>query len=152
MKRIINGLTYNTETATKIAKYEYDHRPDQDEAGYYMLYRTPGKAFFLHFHRTVQMHDETDGDGKSVRVTNDFSPMTWEEAHDWLLSGNFELFSDILGELPEASAEDNPGVTIYLRAPISFKEQIEAAAGAVGQSVNDWVLQCLKERLSETPK
>jgi predicted HicB family RNase H-like nuclease len=143
MKRIINGASYNTETSTEIAKYEYDIEPGEG-AGFEVLYQTRGGAFFTHACERRVSHDEAAPNGQLVREINSFNPMTRDEAQDWVMTGNVEVFSDVFGELPEAAAEAGPEATLYVRVPTSLKDRIEAVALAAGQSVNAWAIRCLE--------
>ena len=64
MKRIIDSVSYNTDTATKIA---FAQENDSDTDGItikrmeWTLYPTRGGAFLLHLHEDELEHDE-DGD------------------------------------------------------------------------------------------
>ena len=144
MKRIIHGVSYNTETSTAIAKYEYEGADPSEGDGFEVLYQTRGGAFFTHGHRRTVTPDEEASTGHRVREIDSFTPMTRDEAQDWIMTGNVEVFSDIFGELPEAAEEVNPESTIYVRVPTSLKDRIEAAAKAAGQSVNAWAIRCLE--------
>ena len=54
MKRIIDGVTYNTETATKLAQAEWTNALDEDEiVG--ILYQTRGGAYFVHHEITQRV-------------------------------------------------------------------------------------------------
>ena len=102
MKRIIDGVTYNTDTATLVArKMKAD------------LYLTLGRAFFL-----VESGDEG--------ADPTFVPLTREQAWEWYASGQVQLIEDAVFD--EAAEEVEPGATIYVRLPRTLKDTIEVAA------------------------
>jgi predicted HicB family RNase H-like nuclease len=143
MKRVVNGVSYNTETSTEVAKFDLQ---DDGEGNTVVevLYQTRGGAFFTYgFRRTVSL-DPSVPDGRFEKETTTFSPLSREEAQDWVMTGNVEVYSDIFGDMPEAVEAAHPESTIYVRVPTSLKERIEAAAKAAGQSVNAWALRCLE--------
>ena len=85
-KRIINGQTYNTDTATLIAQAEADFAGNSatgqpSEHAEVKVYQTRGGAFFLHtFSRPFRM------DRNGVWQPYDdhtIEPMTREEVEDW---------------------------------------------------------------------
>ena len=151
MKRIINGVSFNTETSTEIAKYEFDDVDGGEQrTGFETLCQTRGGAFFTHSYQRMVTQDETAPGGQIVKETSGISPMTRDEAQDWIMTGNVEVFSDIFGEIPEASDEVNTESTIYVRVPTSLKDRIEAVAKGAGQSVNAWALRCLESGASSS--
>ena len=143
MKRIIDGVTYNTATATKIAASEFNERGVGGPVGQDVLYQTRGGAFFIATHEVVTYRDR-DGEWQS-KEQNEVTPMSRNFAQAWALKGDVELFSDFFGEPPEASAKpQEPGATIYTRVPLSLKDRIETHARADGLSVNSYVIRCLE--------
>jgi hypothetical protein len=128
MKRIIDGVTYNTETATRIAlKEEKDFGGTRQEE----IYVTRGGAFFL----VVKYADDDQ-----IRIY----PRRRSEVEHWLTDGHIDVFTDILPDPPEATAETTAGATIYVRVPRVLKHRLEAVAEANGQSLNAWVTRCLE--------
>jgi hypothetical protein len=68
--------------------------------------------------------------------------MSREEAHEWMLQGDIEVFDDAVFKLPpEAAATDDPteaqAATIYVRVPPLLKETTE------------WLLRCLERCAAE---
>jgi hypothetical protein len=136
MKRVIDGRTYNTDTATIVAKWNYE-----DEEGYdteARLYRNRGGAFFI-------VHFWTVGVGEDAVDKIYFEAPVLRDQVDRLVEmrTNLEILDEaVLASPPEAEAEDEPSATIYYRLPSSLKAAIEAAAGAESLSVNAWLLRC----------
>lgn len=130
MKRIIEGKTYNTETATCIATWF------ENTSG---LWVTRGGAFF-----------KSNLDPKTEE--GDLSPVTREEAEQWargeLLPVEL-LNTDIFAEPPEAADDTDPEATIYLRVPLPLKRQIEDEASKASQSVNAWAMKCMESCLDK---
>jgi predicted HicB family RNase H-like nuclease len=134
MKRIIDGVTYNTETATKIARKREKYplyRPGEFEYIEEEMYMTRGGAFFM-----------------AVKYPGDDQVQIYargrREVEYWLTYGTVDVFADILSDPPEAKAEPSAGATIYVRVPKILKTRLEVAAEANYQSLNAWITRCLE--------
>jgi hypothetical protein len=116
MKRIINGVSYNTDTAQHIAtaSYDYEKRDGEEWSGSYDLYRTKGGAFFI---VDIETPDDPTPWGyereeawKMQRVT--FTPLTYDKAHEFVLGkGHWNipvelLVNGIFPSIPEAEAAE----------------------------------------------
>ena len=156
-KRIINGQTYNTDTATLIAQAEQDFH-DRDtfqltEHAEVKIYQTRGGAFFLH---TFSRSFRNDRNGVlQPKEDNVFEPMTREEVEEWVENAGYldyeiELLSPTIGDPPEAIAEAEavPASSIYVRMPTSLKVQIEEVAAANNLSINAWAVRCMETCLA----
>ncbi len=128
-----------TKTAEQLAD---DYNPTTRTV---VLYQTRGGAFFLH--EQEGWHIKEDGEWVS-KISDSFVPMTYEQTQKWVLSGDVEIIGDVFPDPPEASAEDKPGATIYVRVPQSLKERIDGAAAKVDLSINAWAMRCLETCLS----
>ena len=139
IKRIIGGKTYNTETATEIARDEDDVREQWD-----ILYQTRFGAYFLAKRRWEYVEVMSQED-----LVESLLPLSPEDARGWMeknVAWNTELIEAHFGEMPEAgSAEDR----FTLRMPSSLKRRIDALAQTKKQSVNAWVIRCLENCSSE---
>ena len=151
MKRIIERVSYNTDTSTTIASAQEN---DSDSNGItikrmkWKLYLTRGGAFFLHEHEEELEHDDY-GELTWKRIDR-FFPWSRNEAQDWVMKGQKEVYSDVFGEVPEAAAEDKPEATIFIRVPEPLKRQIDGLAKEAGQSVNAWAIRCFERCAKET--
>jgi predicted HicB family RNase H-like nuclease len=145
MKRIIDGVTYNTDTSTRLARSEYEtaynHEDRHCEGD---LYQTRGGAFFVW--ETIYL-DGVDDDGEP-RTRDRFVALSAKEAEKWIMTGDVEVFHNPFGEPPEAEAEAEPGATIYLRVPAALKKRVDAAAANANLSGNAWAIRCLENCLS----
>lgn len=130
MKRIIDGKTYNTETATRIgsAPFNEAHPEEYDE-----LYQTRHGAFFNTY-------------GAVLGYNNDFietlKPVTPSEAQAWL--ERYQMVDEIeklFGEQPEAGEAES---RVTVRIPDRLKARIEGLAAANKQSLNAWIMRCLE--------
>ena len=95
-KRIIDGKTYNTETATQISGWDDDDGPFTQ--GRY-LYQTRFGAFFLYTYL------EGAGEDDYERI----EPFTPDKAREWLefyRSYEVETIERLFGEMPEAEDDD----------------------------------------------
>ena len=155
MKRIMDGVTYNTDTSTLIAQVatpidgKWLNPDDGIEYDYLdKLYQTRGGAFFLHLNLEGVQHNQEEGEWQTKRLDT-FTPKTHEEATAWLHeTDNVEIFSDVLGEPPEATAEQEKGATIYIRVPASLKARVDRAALDQKLSSNAWAMRCIENCLS----
>lgn len=126
-KRIIDGKTYNTETATQIvgssSLNEFSSR-----AAY--LYQTRFGAFFLYW------FDDQEGEG--------ITPWSPEQARDWLEKSHAhrpDLIEALFGQMPEAGSGE---IKFTLRMPESLRDRLAARAKENNQSLNAWIVRCLE--------
>lgn len=137
MKRIIDGKTYNTETATQVGP-DYYFRPE-DPVEFERLYQNRHGAYFLH--RCSEEWVEPVG---SFLKLDHIEPLTPAEAQGWMeehLAGIPELVEAHFGEMPEAGQGES---RFTLRLPDVLKHRIDALAKSSGQSTNAWVTRCLE--------
>ena len=144
MRRVIDGKSYDTDTAVKVAVSEPWDDDDRNEVRA-TLYRTKGGAFFT-VYRT-----EREDVNEEPEYIHSFETMTRDEAHKWVMGEAgvpVELRENVFGEEPpEAEAEKeeeaDPITMVSYRIPISLKREIDFAAKAAGESANTWVTKCL---------
>ena len=148
MKRIINGKTFNSETATVIFRLEKQEKGalrSEEIDGYLdseTLYRTRQGNFFL---MDTEIKDNFDKEGVPLGTgpVERLKPLTTEGALNWLRSHDVseeqirQQFGDHLKDMTEES-------TVYLRVPQSLKLRLEACANNKGQSLNTWAMRCLE--------
>ncbi len=137
-KRIINGKTYNTETATKCAGY--DHTKDDYPITHGQhLYKSRFGAFFLY---------EYADDGPEG-PEQDIAPISPDDARKWLEKHrrfDVDLIEKLFGKMPEAGSGESK---FTLRMPDSLRDRLADRAKANDQSLNAWIIRCL-ERCAET--
>ena len=147
MKRIVDGVAFNTDTSTWIARKSATR---QDERGrevdeMTVLFQTAKGAYFLHKTSSVVVH----GQNNEKREWDEIIPMTANEARTWMLNGDVQVIHDPFAEgIPEAEPEPEQGATIYLRVPATLKQRVEAAADQANRSCNAWVIKCLEVGLT----
>ena len=117
MKRVVDGVTYNTVTSSLVAVSEWeedDQGPKKSIGVTQELFQTRGGAFFLLVRREWSEWDQNEREWfPNERL--EIMPVSRERAQGWLLSGQVEIVdSNVFGEPPEAEAEEKPGATIYL--------------------------------------
>ena len=102
MKKIINGLAYNTDTAKEIDSY-CNELPMSDFC--YLeetLYQKDNGEFFLHGNggaRTVYCNSYPDG---SVSGGEDIIPLSVDEAKEWVETHcTVEIYETLFGEVAE---------------------------------------------------
>jgi hypothetical protein len=137
-KRIIEGKTYNTETATQLAGWSDMEGPS--EVGK-CLFQTRFGAFFLYSYRDGGFDDDFD----------EIEPLSPEEARAWLEkyeSSRPELIEQVFGQMPEAGSGE---VKYTLRMPESLRDRLAALAKANDQSLNAWIIRCLETCAAARP-
>lgn len=140
MKRIINGVTYNTDTATALAESEWE---EDDDTHNETLHQTRGGAFFAHRKTEKAVWDERNE--RTVRKErHEFIPMSRDGAHKWMMEGEVTVWSNPFDDPPEAAAEAEPGATIYMRVPTSLKRRVDEAAREAKMSGNAWSMRCVE--------
>jgi len=120
MKRIIDGKTYNTDTATKIAYFWSS--PDEPRE----LYQNRHGAFFEY---------GVDEFGEGIR------PRTDPEAQAWLEEHANDLVEQYFGAMPEAGAAER---RLTIRVPANLADRVEKAAEAKGLSLNSYAMCCFE--------
>jgi predicted HicB family RNase H-like nuclease len=135
-KRIIDGKTYNTETATKIAE---EYNDDEHNAGmeWNELFQTRHGAYFVF-------------EGSEYFDVAKIVPLTPSEAQAWMEKyAHAELIEQHFGEMPEAGDSES---RFTLRMPDSLKQRIDGAAKANSQSTNAWIVRALEKQVEEQLK
>jgi hypothetical protein len=148
MKRIVNGVTYNTDTATRLATSRWEN-DDGKVVG--TLYQTRAGAFFVDEETTSEVWNESERRTEE-RIQNAFRPLSPDRAHAWLMDGDVEIFRNPFDDPPEAAAEAEPGATIYIRVPASLKRGVDEAAKEAGVSGNVWAMRCVERCAEGLPK
>jgi hypothetical protein len=149
MKKIVNGVTYNTQTSTALARSTWE--PEQHTTVQGTLYQTRGGAFFVDERSIRSIWNELAGE-EEEKVSNSFIPMSAEQAQKWMMEGEVEVFSNPFEDPPEAVAERDAGATIYIRVPAALKKQVDEAAATVNMSANVWAMRCLENCLKGSPR
>lgn len=145
MKRIVNGVTYNTDTSTRLGVSQWD---GDDGKVTETLYQTRGGAFFLHREIVGEVWNEEDR-SKHLSTAHTFKPLGPEDAHKWIMTDEVEIFRNPFDDPPEAAAEAEPGATIYIRVPASLKRAVDEAAKGDGLSGNVWSMRCVERCLGD---
>lgn len=131
-KRIIDGKTYNTETATQIAGWDEENAGPYDSGTY--LFQTRFGAFFEYYY----LDGAGEDDYEKIR------PLSPDEAQRWLedrVSWDPALIERLFGEMPEAGSAE---VKYTLRLPESLRNQLAKLAETNNQSLNAWIVRCLE--------
>ena len=128
MKRIIDGQTYNTETATQIF-VDGNHFSN----AWWGLYQTRAGAFF----KIVVNHD-----GEEVL---EFGPVSDHEAQKLLEKNANHLVEKYFDVIEGGSAERR----LTVRLPINLARRIEEAAEKKNASVNAYVMRALERAVKD---
>jgi hypothetical protein len=131
MKRIIDGQSYNTETATEILV----HGPGGLSNAWLGLYQTRGGAFF----KVIVNHD-----GEEVLS---FGPVSDEDAANLVAKYKPALTDKYFGGMFPEGGDAEKRLTV--RLPINLAKRVEAAATGKGVSVNAYVMRSLERSVSQ---
>ena len=125
LKKIIGGMTYDTQTSTLITGGD-----DEWSSNWWQLYQTRHGAFF-----TVVF----DGYGCGIR------PKTDEEARVLVEGHANHLYEQVFGAAPEAGAAER---RLTVRMPAGLARRIENAAKAVSLNTNAYILRKMEQAVS----
>jgi HicB family len=131
-KRIIEGKTYNTETATQITGWS-DFNYGGFERGEFLYQSRFGVFFRFSFF-------DDGSENSHERIT----PLSPEAARTWLENNagyNPALIDALFGEMPEAGSGE---VKYTLRMPESLRNRLNEKAKENNQSLNAWIIRCLE--------
>lgn len=149
MKRVINGITYNTATSTALAlkhgrqEASHTHRASDWIA---TLYQTHGGAYFLVYRDEYMEWNEQRRVSES-REDVRFEPISEDGAKNWLRQGEVEVLHDPFAGPRKGPADAKTSTTIYLRLPASLKRRVEEEAGKNEVSANQWVMRAIERAL-----
>lgn len=125
MKRIIDGQTYNTDTATQV----FFESADDPSMAWWALYQTRHGAFFKVL---------VDHDGE----TTTFTPLSDADAQAVLEKRANHLVEQYFGPFPEGGAAER---RLTIRVPGNLAERMEAAASAKSLSLNAYAMRCFEQ-------
>src|SRR2546426_1002909 len=127
MKKILDGKTYNTNTALKV--HEVWSNDGGGGTSGSVLYQTKHGAFFL-FVQPPQDPAESY-----------LRPVSDDEALDWCQNHAPHLVDQYFGEFPEGGAAERRWT---IRIPENLARRVEAAAQKKGIPINRYVMRCLE--------
>ena len=154
IKQVIDGKTYNTETARCLATVELmGYRTDQrgrfttntpKKVGTTSLYENRGGAYFLVRDYDPDVSPEPDLVGQFRIHDRGVIPLKRKEALGWAESKALDL-DEMFGRVAEAG--DQTGA-ILLRVPQTLKLAIEKSAAVAGVSTNTWLMRCAERAIA----
>jgi hypothetical protein len=124
MKRIINGQTYNTDTATLV----FSEEAPEPSMGWWALYQTRHGSFF----KVVVDHDGE---------TTTWTPLSDPEAQSLLERRANHHVEQYFGPMPEGGAAER---RLTIRVPGNLADRMETAAKAKGISLNSYAMRCFE--------
>ena len=143
-KRIVDGKTYNTETATRLAGWSNFTDPGLwhlQELGH-ILFQTRHGAFFLY--KFDENQEPWDDAYQSI------TPLDPEQAQRWAEQYcTVDVIESIFGEMPEAGDTE---AKITLRMPEILRRRLAAMAESQGQSMNAAIVRCLEHCVASAAK
>jgi hypothetical protein len=158
IKQVIDGKTYNTETARCLATVDLmGYRTDQrgrfttntpKKVGTTSLYETRDGAYFL-VRDYDSASDTADPDLAGQLRIHDRGviPLKRKEALGWAESKalDSDRIEEMFGKVAEAG--DQTGA-ILLRVPHTLKLAIEKSAAVAGVSTNTWLMRCAERAIA----
>jgi len=146
MKRIVYGVTYNTDTSTALAQSKSGDQNQAEGVIVGTLYQTRGNAFFVHQERIRRVWNMRE-ERHEERTDDTFLPLSADDAQRWIITGDVEVFHNPFEDPPEAVAEPEQSTTLYIRVPSSLKRRVDEAARDDLLSGNVWAMRCLERCL-----
>jgi len=128
IKRIINGVTYDTGTATEVFSESHNR-----SGAWWGIYQTRHGAFF----KVVCDHDE---------MSHTFSPLGDEAALTLLEKHANHLVEKFFGSMPEHGSAER---RLTVRLPAGLARRLEDAAGKRGLTVNRFVMRGLEHAVAQ---
>ena len=149
MKRLMDGVTYNTDTATLLAKSEYQGDWNNEECPVEAeLFQTRGGAFFIVEEIDVSnTKPYADCEGYSSKTR--FQKCSEDRAREWFKTGEVE---PILNPFEDKDSNEETTGTVYTRVPIALKRRIEELAESAGLSANAWAIRCFEQCANATQR
>jgi len=154
IKQVIDGKTYNTETARCLATVELmGYRMDErgrfttntpKKVGTTSLYENRGGAYFLVRDYDPDVSPEPDLVGQFRIHDRGVIPLKRKEALGWAESKALDL-DEMFGKVAETG--DQTGA-ILLRVPQTLKLAIEKSAAVAGVSTNTWLMRCAERAIA----
>jgi hypothetical protein len=151
IKQVIDGKTYNTETARCLATVELmGYRTDQrgrfttntpKKVGTTSLYENRGGAYFLVRDYDPDVSPEPDLVGQFRIHDRGVIPLKPEEALGWAESKALDL-DEMFGKTGDQTG------AILLRVPQTLKLAIEKSAAVAGVSTNTWLMRCAERAIA----
>lgn len=140
MKKIIDGKTYNTETAKKLADFESGWNPT--DAYYYyeeLFQKRTGEYFLAGRGQALSKYSEIDS-GTSFG-SEKIIPLTYNLAKQWAETNlESEEYEKIFGEVEE----DNSRVTISLSLSATAVETAKRNAAQAGVGLSAYIESLIK--------
>ena len=153
IKQVIDGKTYNTETARCLATVELmGYRTDQrgrfttntpKKVGTTSLYETRGGAYFLvrDYDPGAGFYPEFDLVGQFRIHDHGVIPLKRKEALGWAESKALDL-DEMFGKTGDQTG------AILLRVPQTLKLAIEKFVAVAGVSTNTWLMRCAERAIA----
>jgi predicted DNA binding CopG/RHH family protein len=127
MKRIIDGITYNTDTATEVFSFENAY-----SGAWFGVYQTRHGAFF-------SVKCEHDGE------THTFTPLSDEEARKLLERHANHLVEQYFGPCPEYGSAER---RLTVRIPMGLARRVETAAETQKLDMNKYIQRTLEKAVA----
>lgn len=134
MKKIIDGVTYNTETATKIA----EHAKLDDNDKHVILYQNRKGFFFYHIKNFER------AEGHISEWYNDYSLPPSVAENKYTPKHFIEYCATTVYNNPFYIERKGKEVSILFRLPETLKDLIEFKARESQMSVNTYILRCVE--------
>lgn len=145
MKKIINGKVYDTNTATRVAQWEY--MEDAGNFGYSSeeLYRKKTGEFFIHGKGgPMTKYAESTGEN-NWRGGEKIIPLSYEAAQKW---AEEHMDGDEYEKIFGAVAEDASRVTVTFSLPAGLVEQLKRKASKRGIGQSDLLEELIRSGLN----
>lgn len=152
VKTIIDGRTYDTETATVLAVNERVAEDGQEVWEKLCVNRRGAFFDYSNFYWDENITDVRTGFmvGGHKKRSEYITALTVEEASEWAEQNGATLLEDYaryLGELPPEAGEEETAMTV--RLTVGMKTKLERAGREKGDSLNTFVVGILEKAMED---
>ena len=143
MKRIINGKTYDTNTATRVA--ENTQHDNRGQAVRTALYQANDAVFFAV--EEIEREHRNNGDWHA-RTSYEWQVVgDAGDARRFCEKRGLTIFANIEDVLPEASFDQSAG-TISMQLPSALRSTMKAESKKANLCLNAFALRCVERGLT----
>lgn len=147
MKRVVGGITFNTDTATRVADVLFNDEKS-GTVTHAALYQTPLGVFFaLDAITTSYRGPNLQLQKRTIYEWHDVGNSS--QARAWAERYGMTIIHD-LDDISFKSHRADKFTSLYIRLPPSLKVAVEEKARATGLSVNTFVMRCVEDLLAST--
>ena len=143
MNKIINGKSYNTDKAKRLARWDNGMSPSDFEYYTEALYVKKTGEYFLYGEgggnsKYGEWHGNSGGPGEAIE------PLTLSDAKKWAERLDGDEYESIFGDIEEAP-DNTDQQLISMLLPIVILDALKAKKEATGMNVSSLIVKALRD-------